>query len=110
MTELAKPRTPLSHREHQVIGLLSLGHGYKQIASLLQISKSAVGVLVWRARKATGTRSLFELGMWAQINGYAEERLACLHEASCCEDIRCDGACQWNVTGLYMHKRPGIFR
>jgi len=51
----------LTDRQRGAVSLASLGYGNKQIAYALGLSVSAVGMLITRARLATGNRTRAEL-------------------------------------------------
>ncbi|MGL4232430.1 MAG: response regulator [Casimicrobium sp.] len=56
----------LSHREHQVFRLLTLGHSVSEIGARLQLAPNTVSTYRARILEKTGTKNDVELALWAQ--------------------------------------------
>jgi two-component system, NarL family, invasion response regulator UvrY len=56
----------LSHREHQVFRLLTLGHSVSEIGAHLQLAPNTVSTYRARILEKTGTKNDVELALWAQ--------------------------------------------
>jgi two-component system, NarL family, invasion response regulator UvrY len=56
----------LSHREHQVFRLLSLGHSVSEIGARLQLAPNTVSTYRARILDKTGTRNDVELALYAE--------------------------------------------
>lgn len=92
MTDLPRPGTMLSRREHETLSLMANGLDYIEVGATLGISSSTVASHCMRAMVRTGTSSLFQLGMWAQINGYRPGESPLFREDQCnCGRLTCDG-------------------
>ena len=56
----------LSHREHQVFELLTLGHSVSEIGAKLQLASNTVSTYRSRILEKTGTKNDVELALYAQ--------------------------------------------
>lgn len=56
----------LSHREHQVFRLLTLGHSVSEIGAHLKLAPNTVSTYRARILEKTGTKNDVELALWAQ--------------------------------------------
>lgn len=56
----------LSHREHQVFRLLTLGHSVSQIGAMLHLAPNTVSTYRARILEKTGTRNDVELALYAE--------------------------------------------
>ncbi|MCE2917292.1 MAG: response regulator transcription factor [Rubrivivax sp.] len=68
------PHESLSHREHQVFGLLASGHSVGEIAQQLSLSPNTVSTYRARILEKTGVRNDVELALYAvrhQLQGAA---------------------------------------
>jgi DNA-binding NarL/FixJ family response regulator len=59
------PHEALSHREHQVFGLLATGHSVGEIAEQLSLSPNTVSTYRARILEKTGMRNDVELALYA---------------------------------------------
>jgi DNA-binding NarL/FixJ family response regulator len=60
----------LSHRESQLVTLLTQGLKNKEIATCLGISESTVKIYLWRLFQKVGARDRFELALFGLKNAY----------------------------------------
>ena len=56
----------LSHREHQVFRLLTLGHSVSEIGARLQLAPNTVSTYRARILEKTGTKNDVELALYAE--------------------------------------------
>lgn len=91
MTDMPRPGTALSRREHEVLTHMSTGKDYGEVGLELGITASTVGCIAMRAMVRTGTSSLFQLGMWAQCNGYQAGTGPTFRDDQCNCGPNCDG-------------------
>ena len=59
----------LSHREHQVFRLLTLGHSVSEIGAQLQLAPNTVSTYRARILEKTGTKNDVELALYAERHG-----------------------------------------
>jgi two-component system invasion response regulator UvrY len=61
----------LSHREHQVFRLLTMGHSVSEIGAQLQLAPNTVSTYRARILEKTGTKNDVELALYAERHGKA---------------------------------------